>query len=147
MEHLKADEENSQFLQPVKDARDLLSSCDVYRVPCSNGHIYIGTTKRSVHTINGESRRCCLGQPEKCGVAVDALTHGDHRVLFEEAQVLSSIRGNFVRLVREAFKINKHTSFPMNRRCWRGAVRDKGQARRSRLHHAPNFILELPPRG
>lgn len=39
-----------QYLKSAKDARDLLSSAGVYRVPFSRGQVYIGTTKRNINT-------------------------------------------------------------------------------------------------
>lgn len=42
-----------EFLRPAKDARDPLSSCGVYCMHYSCGHVYIGTMKHSVHTHIG----------------------------------------------------------------------------------------------
>ncbi|ERL93232.1 hypothetical protein D910_10528 [Dendroctonus ponderosae] len=39
-----------QTLRSAKDKRNPLSAPGVYRVPCSCGRAYIGTTKRSVNT-------------------------------------------------------------------------------------------------
>jgi hypothetical protein len=114
-----------QYLRSVKDARDPLSSCGVYRVPCSCGQVYIGTTKRSVRTRLGEHRRHCrLDQPEKSAVAEHALENLEHSMLFGDTVVLSSVRGFFPRLHREALEIFKHGNRCMNRREERMAINE-----------------------
>ena len=89
----------------------------VYSIPYTCGQVYICTTKRSVRTHLSEHRRYCrLGQPEKSAVAEHALSHDDHRVMFDEARVLSSVRGYFTRLHLESIHIHKNVSVAMNRR-------------------------------
>ena len=89
--------------QLVKDARDSLSPCGVYCVPCLCGQVYIGTTKHSVQTHMGVHIHCChLHQPEKSTVAEHALYNSDHQVLFEETKVLSSIHSCYPHLHRES---------------------------------------------
>ena len=74
-----------QFLRPVKNARDPLTSCGVYVCPVRVAQVYVGTTKRRVWTRVGERSRCCrLREPEKSAVAEHALYNTNHRVLFEE---------------------------------------------------------------
>jgi len=55
-----------QSLRSSKDKRDSLSASGVYRISCSCGSVYIGTTKRSVSARIAEHKRSCrLGQTEK----------------------------------------------------------------------------------
>uniref|UniRef100_A0AAR5QA52 Helix-turn-helix domain-containing protein n=1 Tax=Dendroctonus ponderosae TaxID=77166 RepID=A0AAR5QA52_DENPD len=101
-------------LRSAKDKRDPLSAAGVYRVPCSCGRAYIGTTKRSVNTrITEHKRSCRLGQTEQPAVAEHALLDG-HQICFGEVDVLHqsqrySIYIVFIsRLTRETIEIFKH---------------------------------------
>ena len=97
------------LLRSVKDPRDALSSAGVYRVPCSCGSVYIGTTLRSVSTrINEHKRNCRLGQTEKSAIAEHAESSGEHRINFEGTEVLSTTVHYHTRLHREAIEIFKH---------------------------------------
>nr|XP_060617816.1 uncharacterized protein LOC132767173 [Anolis sagrei ordinatus] len=49
-----------QMLRSAKDKRDPLTSSGVYRIPCSCGQVYIGTTKRSAQTRIKEHERHCI---------------------------------------------------------------------------------------
>lgn len=129
-----------QCLRPVKDARDPLSSCGVYRVPCSCGKVYIGTTKRSVRTrLKEHMRHCRLGQSEKSAIAEHASLNADHSIQFGDTQILSSTRRYFARLNREAIEIFKHGDGSINKReecmslsrCWWPALRGAVIKRRS----------------
>ncbi|GJQ80161.1 hypothetical protein Trydic_g23739 [Trypoxylus dichotomus] len=94
-------------LHSVKDPRDLLTSTGVYRIPCSCGLVYIGTTKRSINTrLKEHKRNCRLGQTEKSVVAEHALQDGDHN--FNFAEVLSTVLHYHTWLQREAIEIYKH---------------------------------------
>ncbi|KAJ8916727.1 hypothetical protein NQ315_013931 [Exocentrus adspersus] len=60
-------------LGSVKDKNDPLATLGVYRIPCTCGQVYIGTTKRSISTGIGEHKRHCrLGHTEKSAVAEHA---------------------------------------------------------------------------
>ncbi|XP_048523240.1 uncharacterized protein LOC125504793 [Dendroctonus ponderosae] len=86
-----------------------LATAGIYRIPCSCGSVYIGTTKRSVATRIEEHRRNCkLGHVEKSAVAEHALSDGIHNIYFGEAQVLATTTGYHPRLIREAIEIHKH---------------------------------------
>ncbi|XP_030762746.1 uncharacterized protein LOC115887456 [Sitophilus oryzae] len=136
-------------LRPAKDKREPLSSAGIYRIPCSCGSVYIGTTKRSVGTrLTEHKRNCRLGQTEKSAVAEHALRDGDHKIQFEDTQVIATTSGYHPRLVREAVEIHKHPNnfnrkeetFYLNR-IWHPAIsRTKVAAQRSRP--VPE---ELPP--
>ncbi|KAJ8911010.1 hypothetical protein NQ315_003572 [Exocentrus adspersus] len=39
----------------VKDKNDLLATSGVYRIPCTCGQVYIGTTKRSIRSRIGDT--------------------------------------------------------------------------------------------
>ncbi|ERL93509.1 hypothetical protein D910_10798 [Dendroctonus ponderosae] len=80
----------------------------VYRVPCSCGRAYIGTTKRSINTrITEHKRSCRLGQTEKSAVAEHALLDG-HQIRFDEVDILHQSERYYPRLTREAIEIFKH---------------------------------------
>lgn len=98
-----------QAIRSAKDNRDPLSAAGVYRIPCSCGKVYIGTTKRSMGTrLKEHKANCRLGQTEKSAVAEHALTDGDHSIQFGSCRLLSSVNGYHNRLVREAIEIHKH---------------------------------------
>ena len=71
-----------QMLWLAKDRRDPLTTAGVHRIPCSCGQVYIGTTKRSIHTrIKEHERHCRLKQPEKSAVAEQVLKQAGHDIL------------------------------------------------------------------
>ncbi|XP_030753074.1 uncharacterized protein LOC115880083 [Sitophilus oryzae] len=137
---------NKAFLPYVSQVTDRIG---IYRIPCSCGSVYIGTTKRSVGTrLTEHKRNCRLGQTEKSAVAEHALRDGDHKIQFEDTQVIATTSGYHPRLVREAVEIHKHPNnfnrkeetFYLNR-IWHPAIsRTKVAAQRSRP--VPE---ELPP--
>jgi hypothetical protein len=95
----------------AKDKRDPLSAAGVYKIPCSCGLAYIGTTKRSLKTRISEHRRNCrLAQTDKSAVAEHGLQDG-HDIDFTETQLLANTRHYHARLNREAIEIYKHPNF------------------------------------
>ncbi|XP_062837651.1 uncharacterized protein LOC134299269 [Anolis carolinensis] len=98
-----------QMLRSAKDKRDPLSSAGVYRIPCSCGQVYIGTTKRSAQTrVKEHERHCRLIQPEKSAIAEHLMNQPGHRILFENTKMLDHSNNYHVRLHREAIEIHKH---------------------------------------
>ncbi|MGR8650110.1 hypothetical protein ACNGQH_25240, partial [Escherichia coli] len=96
-------------LRSAKDTREPLSTAGVYRIPCSCGAVYIGTTMRSVNTRLTEHKRCCrLGQVDKSALAEHALAEGEHRIEFSNTQILSTTLHYYTRMQREAIEIYKH---------------------------------------
>ena len=97
------------MLQSAKDKRDSLTTAGVYRITCSCGQVYIGTTKCSIHTrIKEHERHCRLKQQDKSAVAEHALKQAGHEILFQNAKVLGNTSNHYVRLHREAIEIYKH---------------------------------------
>lgn len=97
-----------QLLKSPKDKQDPLTTGGVYKIPCSCGQVYIGTTMRSVNTrIKEHNRHCRLGQTEKSAVAEHALQSG-HDIQFGETRILSTTLQYHARLYREAIEIHKH---------------------------------------
>ncbi|XP_030754214.1 uncharacterized protein LOC115881004 [Sitophilus oryzae] len=97
---------NKAFLPYVSQVTDRIG---IYRIPCSCGSVYIGTTKRSVGTrLTEHKRNCRLGQTEKSAVAEHAPRDGDYKIQFEDTQVITTTSGYHPRLVREAVEIHKH---------------------------------------
>jgi len=106
----------SDLLRSVKDARDPLSTAGVYKIPCSCGSAYIGTTKRSISTrIKEHQRNCRLGHTDKSAVAEHAFEERIHNINFNDTQVLSRTTHYYPRLNREAIEIFKHP-FNFNRK-------------------------------
>ena len=98
-----------EHLNSAKDKRDPTTSCGIYRIPCSCDQVYIGTTKRSINTRIAEHKRhCCLLQSEKSSVAEHALENPEHKIIFDETEVLSTTHHYFTPLHREAIEIYKH---------------------------------------
>ncbi|VEN43722.1 unnamed protein product [Callosobruchus maculatus] len=98
-----------EYLRTVKDKRDPLTTPGVYRIPCTCGSVYIGTTKRSINTRIAEHKASCrLGHTDKSAVAEHAIKEGSHRIKFEEPQVLAATSSYHARLQRETIEIQKH---------------------------------------
>ncbi|XP_054709465.1 uncharacterized protein LOC129219166 [Uloborus diversus] len=67
-----------------------LSAAGVYKILCSCGSAYIGTTKRSVNTrMKEHQRNCRLGHTEKSAVAVHIFSDGTYDIKFKETKTLS----------------------------------------------------------
>ncbi|KAK9874835.1 hypothetical protein WA026_005651 [Henosepilachna vigintioctopunctata] len=97
------------LLRSAKDPRDKLSSAGVYKIPCSCGSVYIGTTKRSIKTrLKEHEGHCRRVQPEKSAVAEHAYNNLEHNIKYDDAEVLSTDRNYHARLQREAIEIHKH---------------------------------------
>ena len=85
-----ANTQNQQCLRSVKDTRNSLSSCRVYRVPWYCEKVYISTKKCSNNTCIGEHKwHYGLGEMQKSVIAEHVLSNVDHTILFGESQVLS----------------------------------------------------------
>ena len=98
-----------QLTRSPKDAVDNLEKAGVYKIPCSCGEVYIGTTKRSFNTRIKEHKRCCrLNQIDKSAVAEHAILNDNHHILFDETKILSTTKSYYARLNREAIEIFKH---------------------------------------
>lgn len=96
-------------LRSAKDKRDPLATPGIYRIPCTCGKVYIGTTMRSVNTrIKEHKSNCRLGHTEKSAVAEHTLNNSNHRIRFEDTQVLATTNSYYARLYREAIEIHKH---------------------------------------
>ncbi|XP_025833283.1 uncharacterized protein LOC112905332 [Agrilus planipennis] len=97
------------LIRSAKDPRDPLTPAGVYRIPCSCGGVYIGTTKRSIKTRIAEHERCCrLLQPEKSALAEHSIGDPNHVINYDGTTVLSTTSQNYARLHREATEIYKH---------------------------------------
>ncbi|KAJ4426382.1 hypothetical protein ANN_27196 [Periplaneta americana] len=97
------------MLRSSKDKRDKLLSAGVYRIPCSCGKVYIGTTQWSVRTrLTEHNRNCRLGHIDKSAVAAHAYQEGDHNIRFKDMDILSTTTHFFSHLHREAIEIYKH---------------------------------------
>lgn len=97
------------ILRSAKDPQDRMSLAGVYRIPCSCGSVYIGTTGRSFNTrITEHKRNCRLGQTEKSAVADHALSGRGHDIRFEATDILSTTTHYYSRLQMEAIEIYKH---------------------------------------
>ena len=74
--------------------------------------VYIRTTKRSINTrIEKHKRNCHLLQQEKSIVAEHALTNPDHKILFDDMEVLLNNQHYLTCLHREAIEIHKHKNY------------------------------------
>ena len=70
------------MLRSTKDMREPLSTAGVYRIPCSCGDVYIGTTKCSIQTrVKEHERHCRLHQLEKSSIASHMMETG-HKIMF-----------------------------------------------------------------
>ena len=142
---IKPTKKIQECLRSAKDTSDPLATPGVYRIPCSCGSVYIGTTKRSIKTrITEHKRSCRLGHVEKSALAEHALTLDDHKILFEDTQVLDRTRSYYPRIYREAIEIQKHAQ-NFNRkdeglnlsRTWTTVLRNAKLTNRKRLVYDP----------
>ena len=80
-------------LRPAKNSRDLKTCGGVYRIPCSCGDVYIGTTKRSVNTrIKEHERHCCLRDTERSAVAQHIVMNPEHKIGFDDTELLCNMQ-------------------------------------------------------
>ena len=76
-------------LRSAKNSRDPETCGEVYRIPCSCGDVYIGTTKRSVSTrIKGHGRHCRLRDTERSAVAQHIVMNPEHKIAFDDTEVI-----------------------------------------------------------
>ena len=95
--------------QSAKDSRDPKTCGGVYRIPCSCGNMNIGTTKRSVNTrIKEHDRHCCLRDTERSAVAQHIVMNPEHKIGFDDTELLCNMQHYYPRLHREAIQIYKH---------------------------------------
>ena len=75
--------------------------------------MYIGTTKQLMNTRINEHRRQCRfdREIEKSSVAEHALINRNHKILFEDTQVLSSTEHYHTYLYQQAIQIFKRVNF------------------------------------
>ncbi|KAJ7341688.1 hypothetical protein JRQ81_006337 [Phrynocephalus forsythii] len=80
-----------QMLWSAKDKRNPFTTAGVYRIACSCGQVYFGTTKCSIQTrIKEHERHCRLKQPEKSAVAEHTLKQIEHEIFFQDTEVLDN---------------------------------------------------------
>lgn len=129
----------------VKDSRDPLSSAGVYRIPCSCGSVYVGTTLRSIKTrISEHERNCRLNQFDKSAVAEHTQEKGNHIIKFRDTKVLSTTSHFFPRLHREAIEIFKHPNNFNRKNEGFHLQKDWYPALRSARHHISNVTEPTP---
>ncbi|XP_049941353.1 uncharacterized protein LOC126418579 [Schistocerca serialis cubense] len=84
-----------EYLKPAKDTRKPLEKAGVYRIPCSCGDVYVGTTKRTVSKRLEEHKgNCRRGETERSAVAEHAFQPGNHNIRFEETPQAGITKGS-----------------------------------------------------
>jgi hypothetical protein len=127
-------------LRPVKDNMGL-KTAGVYCIPCECCKVCVGQSGRTIEMRVEEHRwHICHFHPDKSAVAKHSINH-DHKMRFQETQILGSKSGYMDRLIREAKELDLH---PNNinqenglllRKTWKPAIQ---QLRRNRPTSRPN---------
>ena len=86
-------------------------SCLIYKIPCNDCEFsYIGQTKRDLKTRILEHQRAIRNQqPEKSALCEHSMIH-DHRIAWQEAQILKTESDYSKRLFAESWFINKESN-------------------------------------
>ncbi|CAG9836786.1 unnamed protein product [Diabrotica balteata] len=98
----------SQYLPSPKDPLPPLSSCGVYSIPCSCGHVYIGETGRSVKTRIQEHQRCIRSGLFSHSAVAEHCQETGHSILFEKTHIISKSPFFYSRKIRESLEIRKN---------------------------------------
>ena len=99
-------------LHTHKDKRPQDSQPGVYRIPCECGKVYIGETGRSFATRLKEHKAAYkLGQWEKSAI-VKHSQEKDHRIKWDESQLIATVKQWHSRRIRESIEIKRHDTVP-----------------------------------
>ncbi len=91
-----------------KDSVDESQKPGVYRIPCECGLVYIGETGRNLSKrLKEHKTNCEKAELDKSAVAKHAWTY-DHRIKWDEANILAIDSHRFSRKMRESIEIEKH---------------------------------------
>lgn len=96
------------LLRSVKEPVDPLHTPGIYKIPCECGKVYIGQTTRTIKQRKQEHQRHLrLLQPERSALAEHSIRE-DHKIRFDEVEVLARPRGYYNQVRREAVEIIQH---------------------------------------
>ena len=102
------------LLHTHKDKQTPSSRPGVYRIPCECGQVYIGETGRNLHTRLQEHRaHGRRGDYEKSAIIKHAHT-SDHRIEWDNAELIAPIKHWHPRRIREAIEIFRHNTVPQD---------------------------------
>ena len=102
------------LLHTHKDKPAPNSRPGVYRIPCECGQVYIGETGRNLHTRLQEHRaHGRRGDYEKSAIIKHAHS-SDHRIKWDNAELIAPIKHWHPRRVREAIEIFRHNTVPQD---------------------------------
>ena len=97
-----------------KDKRHSKDLPGVYRIPCECGKVYIGETGRSFNTrIKEHKAHGRRDERDKSAIIDHAHTH-DHRILWDESNLVTRVPYWHQRRVREALEIEEHNTVPQD---------------------------------
>ncbi len=92
------------------DSVDESQKPGVYRIPCECGLVYIGETGRNLSKrLKEHKTNCEEAELDKSAVAKHAWTY-DHRIKWDEANILAMDSHRFSRKMRESIEIEKHNT-------------------------------------
>ena len=102
------------MLHTHKDTQPHNKKAGVYKIPCECGKVYIGETGRDMDTRLKEHKTSFrLSEWEKSAIVKHAQQH-DHRIMWDDTQLITSINNWNTRRVREAIEIHRHDTVPQD---------------------------------
>jgi hypothetical protein len=134
-------------LRPVKDDMGLKKP-GVYCIPCKCSKVYVGQFGRTIEWRVEEHRRHIRHSHSHELAVAKHNTHHDHKIRFQETQILASKSGYMDKLIREVRELDLHPNninwedeLPLSK-TWKLAVQ---QLRRKRLTSMPNWCSTTLP--
>ncbi len=106
-----------------KDSVDESQKPGVYRIPCECGLVYIGETGRNLsRRLKEHKTNCEKAELDKSAVTKHAWTY-DHRIKWDEPNILAIDSHRFSRKMRESIEIEKHNTIdqegkPLDSSTW-----------------------------
>ncbi|XP_022105752.1 uncharacterized protein LOC110987368 [Acanthaster planci] len=102
------------MLTSHKDLQDPHHRPGVYKIPCQCCKEYIGETGRDLPTrLKEHQAHCRKGEYEKSGT-VEHSHSEDHRINWDQANLITSIQHWYPKRIREALEILKHDIVPQD---------------------------------
>jgi len=96
-------------LKNLKDQRPPLSSAGVYKIPCSDGKVYIGETGRMVNIRMKEHQRDIRLKHITQSALSEYNIKTGHQIPFDKTITITTTTSYFPKKYRKAIEIQKHS--------------------------------------